>query len=341
MFAFLRLDRVLWERTLVVGNIYRFQFGDVLLVAAACGLAWLIWRRRKVAVLLGGMLAIMSFIVITYRAPQSVEYLMPAYVPVALCIGSAAEWVPRLARRIAGQANAEPTRFLAASLIGLLLLPVAALGRANLPSYLVLHRDRSARIYAESVLLGAPPDAQVLANWHWYTPLAYLQLVEGRRPDIEITYVYPQGATEMPQAWAQRIAREIETSDRPLVVTAYSLGEAFRVRAGPSTEVPSGLMRLDVDLGGRIRLLGYRLAGPDVVRPGDWLTLDIAWQPLVPLDRGYSLFVHLVGPDGVPLGQRDVRHDGAPWGSGMCGTTAQRATAPARCWWTATRSPSI
>ena len=267
----------------------------------------------------------MAFIVATYRAPQSVEYLMPAYIPVALCIGCAVSWpIQRAATPISSSAVA---RVAHSSLAAVLLLPIFSLGRAHLASYLELHRDRSAREYAETVLSTAPPDAHVLANWHWYTPLRYVQLVENQRPDVLVTYIYPQGATAMPQAWLQRIDRELEQSDRPLIVTnhyptyadsSYRFvphGEAFLVQAEPSKAVPIGLTRTDVSLTGetdQIRLLGYRTSQPGTVRPGDWVTVDLTWQPLVRLERGYSVFVQLVGADGVPLGQDDRRYDAAP-----------------------------
>lgn len=319
MFAFLRLDRVLWERFLVVGNILDFQFGVVLLIVALGGFL-LLWPRRKLAALLGGMWAVMVFVVATYRAPQSVEYLMPAYVPVALCVGYALTLPQRLPAADIGLAEAV--------WLAVLMLPVGYLAGRNLPSYRLLHHDRSAREYAESVLSSAPPNAHIIANWHWYTPLRYLQLVEGWRPDVEVTYLYPQGATPMPQAWPQRIAREVRDGRRPLIVTNYyptyldlpyrfePIGEAFLVRAGPTHKVPGDLTRVDADFyrdeQPKVRIIGYRLHCPSPLRPGDRLTVDLAWQPLVRLERGYSFFVHLVGSDGVPLGQRDRRHDAAP-----------------------------
>ena len=317
MFAFLQFNRILWERFLVVGNILHFQFGALLLVASAAGLAWLVRRQRKQAVLFGGVFAVMAFIVATYRAPQSVEYLMPAYVPVALGAGCAVGLVAGISR----------SRLARALLVALLFLPAFALGRTHLPSYLALHGDRSARAYAQAVLLHAPAGAHILSNWHWYTPLRYLQLVEGQRPDVEVTYVFPQGATAMPQAWPERIERELAHSDRPLIVTNYyptyrdlpcrfePHGEAFLVRAGPSDQTPTGLIRTDADLSAgtdQVRILGYRLHHGADVRPGDWVTVDLAWQPRVRLGRGYAFFVQLVGDSGVPLGQRDRRHDVAP-----------------------------
>lgn len=327
MFAYLRLDRVLWERTLVVGDILHFQFGAPLLLLAALGLAWLVWRRPKAAFLLGGIAAVMAFIVATYRAPQSVEYLMPAYVPVALCIGCAAAWPLRaFSQDVPAEKKSRSLSFYPL-LAALCVLPILYLGLAHLPSYLLLHHDRSARTYAEGVLLAAPPGAHILSNWHWYTPLRYLQLVEGRRADVEVTYIYPQGATAMPEAWPQRITAELARDpSRPLVVTNYyptyqalpyrfePLGEAFLVRSGSAMAQPAGLTPLDVELAAgedRVQLIGYRLAGPLQVQPGEQIAIDLAWQPLTALDRGYSFFVQLLGPDGVPVGQSDRQHAAA------------------------------
>jgi hypothetical protein len=352
MFAFLRLDRVLWERFLVVGNILHFQFESALLIVAIVGFAWLVWKNRKAAFLVGGVFAVMAFIVATYRAPQSVEYLMPAYIPIVLCIGCAVALPLRQRQSSSDPPHApshnhstlrQPPNHLTAQkaqvrrgavanlptslLTATLLLPALFLGRSHLPSYLFLHRDRSAREYAESVLLSAPPDAHILSNWHWYTPLRYLQLVEGHRPDVQVTYLYPQGATPMPQAWPQWI-RELTTSDQPLLVTnvyptyadlPYRFvphGEAFLVQAGPSTAMPTDITRADANLAEgqehKIRILGYRLTHPEQVHPGDWITVDLIWQPLVPLEKGYSFSVQLISPDGIPMGQRDLRHDAAP-----------------------------
>jgi hypothetical protein len=321
MFAFLRLDRVLWERLLVVGNILVFQFGFVLLSMATLGMAWLAWLRRKQALLLGGMLAIMAFIVATYRAPQSVEYMLPAYIPIALCagevIGAVTQSVATTARRPRSAATAQ------ALFASALLLPIAALGYRHLPSYLELHRDRSAREYAEGVLLQAPPEAHILSNWHWYTPLRYLQLVEGQRLDVQVSYIYPQGDTPMPYAWPQRIERELQLSNRPLIVTNYyptfadlpyrfrPLGQAYLVQTEPSWQLPDTETQLDLDFGNRIRLAGYTLQQPSDLHPGDWITVDLVWQPVARLDKPYSFSVQLIGPDGIPLGQQDRRHDAA------------------------------
>ncbi len=301
---------LLGERFRILGDILLFQFGVLLLIVALVGAVLLLWRRWRIALLLGGVFAIMGFIVATYRAPQSVEYFMPAYVPVALAVGYATGWLAR--RRVA-----LPT--VRALLIALILLMTVALGVANYPDYLLLSHDTDARDYATSLLSAVPADAVILANWHWATPLWYLQKVEGMRPDVEVSYVHPEGVPYA-QTWARRIGEELKA--RPVVVTNFyqdfgalpyrfvPLKEAFLVQEGPVYDRPSDLSPLEVTFGEIVAVLGYRLEGTRL-SPGGVLTVDLCWQPLVALEQPLAFFVHLVDGAGQPVGQGDVSHPGA------------------------------
>ncbi len=61
---------------------------------------------------------------------------------------------------------------------------------------------------------------------------------------------------------------------------------------------------LDVVFGDKIRLLGYDLAQDDI-QLGTPLWLTLYWEGLVPMDRDYSVFVHVVDARGVTVAQRD------------------------------------
>jgi hypothetical protein len=61
---------------------------------------------------------------------------------------------------------------------------------------------------------------------------------------------------------------------------------------------------LEANLADRIKLLGYDLS-PPVGRPGDSLEIALYWQALAPMDRNYTVFVHLVGPGGQLVAQSD------------------------------------
>jgi 4-amino-4-deoxy-L-arabinose transferase-like glycosyltransferase len=56
---------------------------------------------------------------------------------------------------------------------------------------------------------------------------------------------------------------------------------------------------------GVISLHMARILSPQV-HPEDYVLIETQWQVIQPLDRDWSLFVHLVTPDGVIIGQRDV-----------------------------------
>ncbi|MCK4472705.1 MAG: hypothetical protein KAW49_13075, partial [Anaerolineae bacterium] len=221
---------LLLERFAVLTNILDFQFGLGLLVAAALGTLIMLAKDRRLLLLCGGAIVVQAVIAITYRAPETVEYLIPAYVPLAIVIGYGAAVLGRWSR----------FKALNAGLVSLVMLAGAVQLVHCYPSFAWLSEDRSTRQYAESVMSSAPSDALVLANWHWATPLWYLQYSEGVRPDVEVKYVYPEGAEPISATWLRRVEENV--GERPLIVTNYyqefgatlyrftPLGEAFLVQ---------------------------------------------------------------------------------------------------------------
>jgi hypothetical protein len=63
------------------------------------------------------------------------------------------------------------------------------------------------------------------------------------------------------------------------------------------------MMPVEAQLGGSIRLLGYRLEGE--AQPGSTLQLALYWEALGPVDTDYTVFTHLLGPGDAMLGQLD------------------------------------
>jgi hypothetical protein len=61
---------------------------------------------------------------------------------------------------------------------------------------------------------------------------------------------------------------------------------------------------LDVTLGSVVHLRGFDIGGLSTA-PGDQVPLTLYWQADGPTDLSYSVFVHLVGPDGMIYGQVD------------------------------------
>jgi len=68
--------------------------------------------------------------------------------------------------------------------------------------------------------------------------------------------------------------------------------------------------RLDADFSGVMRLLGYSMGptggGEVQVEPGGRLTVTLYWQALAPMDRDWSVFVHLLDENDVVIAQRDT-----------------------------------
>jgi hypothetical protein len=306
LFEFLE-PAALWNRLLVMGNVLTFQFEPLLLTAMLVGL-WLMARRRpQIALLVGGTLLLHTLISATYRAPQTVEYMMPAYVPAVILLGYAAAAPDE---RLAGF-----VRPLYHSAVALLFVLVGAQAAEGWSSYRLVRDSSDTRDYASLVLEQAPTDSIVLADWHWANPLWYLQRVEHKRPDVEVRYVFP-GSEPYTETWARRIAQELDSS-RPVVATRYDpdayaelpppqpAGEAFLFTNLALEQLPPGFETLDVDLGSAVLLRGFRMEARSIAL-GDELELTLAWEFTQGTDALISLFAHLVDPAGRLVAQADV-----------------------------------
>ncbi len=296
------------DRLALFANTLTFEFTAPLLALMAVG-ALALLRDRGVGGLLLVATAVHVFIAITYRAPQTVEYLLPAWALLGVLagVGLATVWEGLLAAL-----KRAPT-WAAVSGKALIVLIVLAQFAATYPSYRVLAADDATRAYAEGVLLQAPPNAVILAAWHWANPLWYLQQVEGQRPDVEVRYVVPQGAS-LGATWTAAIAATLPT--RPVVVTSFFGAEyraagqrfvplgntpAWQALAQPLTTPPADLH--GEQSFGVWRFLGWRL---DPAAPGE-VSVTAGWQPSGP-PEAVSVFVHLLAPDGGLHSQQDVAY---------------------------------
>jgi len=66
---------------------------------------------------------------------------------------------------------------------------------------------------------------------------------------------------------------------------------------------------LDVNLGNKVRLLGYNLPTPRVM-PGDILQLTLFWQAIAPMTERFKVFTHILDAHGHLVGQRDAEPGG-------------------------------
>jgi hypothetical protein len=301
-------------RLAVMGNVLRFQFEPLLLGGMLLGLVILVWRREwRPLLLVGGSFAAHTLVTAMYRAPQTVEYMLPAYVAAALLLaaGAAAPWRGRWP--VGGQALLQAA----------LLLAAVLQAARHTPSFQFLHQDEDTRRTAGRLLEEAPANSLLLAGWHWATPLWYLQQVEGMRQDVEAAYVFPT-AEPYAATWARLIAAGL-AENRAVVATHYDelayaglppplpLGEAYLFPAEPLTALPAGFTPAPIVLGETLQIAGYRLEA-DTLAPGDKAALTLAWRPLDGAPANLSLFAHLVDAGGALWAQADLAAQAQPDG---------------------------
>ena len=86
---------------------------------------------------------------------------------------------------------------------------------------------------------------------------------------------------------------------------AVELG-TVQVRGRERLFSPPDISRpLEACIGEKVKLLGYDLAHAEA-QPGETLRLTLYWQALAEMERSYTVFVHLLGPEGKIWGQRDT-----------------------------------
>jgi hypothetical protein len=93
-------------------------------------------------------------------------------------------------------------------------------------------------------------------------------------------------------------------SDQPLPVEGGDRLALASLTVGEISAPPQPAERADIDFGDQIRLLGYDLRR-DSGDAEDAIHVTLYWQGLEPVDRDYTVFVHLVGPDGTIVAQDD------------------------------------
>lgn len=77
------------------------------------------------------------------------------------------------------------------------------------------------------------------------------------------------------------------------------------VAAYISKTAPSPKRRLDVDFGGKAKLLGYDVDRAEW-RPGETMRVVWYWQVLEPLGKGWKVFTHIETPDGSEIVNQDA-----------------------------------
>lgn len=188
-----------------------------------------------------------------------------------------------------------------------------------------------------------PPGGQVLLTLYWrtleHTPADYHVFVHvGQRAKVaqrdsvprcgrHPTYRWRRGE-EVVDRYLLTIAPDAPEGGHPIWVGMYDMADGERLpisdaqgqplgtslllahlRVGePKFEVPPIPHPQEATLGGRVRLLGYKLPSAEA-HPSGSIRLTLYWQCLEEMERSYTVFVHLLDGEGRMRGQRD----GLPW----------------------------
>ncbi len=336
--------RDLGDRLLVLANILTLQFTLPALALIAIGAAWLVARRRAAAVAVVGTVLVVGWLAMTYRAPQTMEYLLPAYVAMAIAAGAGAAVVIHRLRDLplpptGGRASGGGgRRGHLAVVAGLVLILAVGLRVAQLHAVAAAVPDLRGvtRIGVESACL--PTGSTILANWHYATPL----WLAGRRSDVAgdapyvtatgapIVYVHPDFATGDPIGLTWRKAAEAamergvvmltnrprELNDAGVVVEPVPHSPFWRAGVAGRTvaicrEEATRSVALDAELqDGERRWSIHQLVVMDHVQG-----LIVGWKTTAPSSDAaahVTAFAQLSGAGGV-VGQAD-RPLGAPLG---------------------------
>jgi len=112
----------------------------------------------------------------------------------------------------------------------------------------------------------------------------------------------------------------LDEAGEPLWEMGTVVGEVDVLARERSFALPTDIPhQFDILFGGIVHLRGYALDRTEAV-PGGALALTLYWQADGPTDRDYTLFVHLLGPDGRLHGQVD-----RPPGAGLAPSTTWAA----------------
>ena len=198
----------------LMGQVLTLQWQPLILLLAAGAAALAAWRDRWLLLALGGAFGLHTLVTATYHAPQTVEYMIPAYVCLAALIG----WAVAALRPLRGG------KWLSAFAVGAAIVGIVGSAWPTWISLRAYQQRDPTQQAAQAVLENAPPDATILANWHHVTPLWTLQQLDGLRPDVDVRYVAP-GQEPILETWAQLIEA---APDSPPTLTCSYYPEVFR-----------------------------------------------------------------------------------------------------------------
>jgi hypothetical protein len=179
-----------------------------------------------------------------------------------------------------------------------LLLPALLLYR-NLEPVRALNTGDDEAAARQIMMQPLPQGALVVGDWYATEGPHYLQVIEGLRPDLQLTDAI--GRDAMLEALRHGRAVYLTKPDLRLALTQTPEGSLWRVGRAPLVAV--NVVKLQWDDG--MTLTGYTLP-PGPYAPGAVVPVTLQWEAVSAPRAAYTLFVHLVAEDGTIWGQHDA-----------------------------------
>ncbi|MCL5998373.1 MAG: DUF2723 domain-containing protein [Chloroflexi bacterium] len=327
----------LFDRLAVLPTLFAFEFSPAILVCMLVALLALLWKRRATGITLLLAFGLHLFITITYRAPQTVEYAMPAWIILCVILGAGgAVLIQEIAMILWRYFSAHPVgktqwmtraapRGLSIAIVAVAGVLLLRDGLERLPSFTLLAQDRSTRALAEGVLVHAALDSTVLSQWHQATPMWALQDVEGLRRDVHVEYVYPRGAQPYADTFAESAVESAQTGTT-YVTSLYAVPFAGRglyvvpQNGLPAWEVFTSTLTQTLTQHGsaagnllfdsRIEVFPLK-AAMDKVGVGQMLDIVVTWRAVGVIMENEALTVRIMRANGKLAGNADIRLDPA------------------------------
>ncbi|HSH01162.1 MAG TPA: DUF2723 domain-containing protein, partial [Anaerolineae bacterium] len=308
-FFYFRQPDILWLRLKVMANVFTFQLHPFILLTILASLPLFLRRAHRDLILLIPLpLATHTLITAMYRAPQTVEYMLPAYLPALLIMTLGLTFLLN---------HSPPKNIIPLGLTLLITLTPLNQLRLNYPSYAALAQYPHTVAHLQPIFDHAPADALVLAHWHWISPLQYQQTIDGQRPDLDLQYVFPT-AEPYHQTWARRV-QEALTAGRAVITTQnhpdninllpppQPIGHHFLYTPQPTTTLPDHYTPTTINFPSALTIHGYHLTPETDTHPLDTpVHLTIAWSTQQHITSTLHLVANLIAIDGALYAQQDI-----------------------------------
>ncbi|MGD1995804.1 MAG: DUF2723 domain-containing protein [Anaerolineae bacterium] len=294
------------DRALVFWTLLRLQFLLPVILLTVVGLAWLPWRKPRLALLVYSFLLVHLFFTLS-TVQDVMAYLLLPFSVLAVAAGIGAMRLGKLLNRFVRSlpTTARPSPLtIRNSLLVALLVPWPFLQAVlNLSRGISLRDFTAAEEWVADVhqrFGGRGEGAVLISDWEHLTPLwvhAYAQGEELDEADVRLVYA-SSGDLWVESVWAHIEEGPIYLPDyRPAVRDAgFRLvpeGAFYRVVAPPLTDAAPDRL-LDVWVDGRVHVLGYDLPRM-AVRAGEPLALALYQSAPEPIEGVWMPYAQL-GP---------------------------------------------